>query len=802
MSFHHRVFKLSALSLALFSHLSFASTDSELNLDFLQGMGAIPSVLKSGSDFPAGQYYVDVIVNQENVGKARLSITPQEESANTLCLSPEWLKAAGVPVRLEGYASTLDAAKQCYVLSRNPYTKVDFSYGSQSLVFSIPQSFLVSKTDPSRWDYGVPAARLKYSANASQTSGQSTSAYANADLMVNLGRWVLASNMSASRYADGSGEFTARDITLSTAISQVQGDLLLGKSQTRSALFSDFGFYGAALRSNSNMLPWEARGYAPLITGVANSTSRVTISQNGYTVYSKVVPPGPYQLDDVRSVGNGDLVVTVEDASGHKTTTVYPVTTLPTLLRPGEIEYNVAAGRKSSNYQLKKPFRDGESGTFWMGSVGYGFDSTTLNAASILHGKYQAGGVSVTQALGGFGAVSAGMNLSQAKYDNGDNKRGHSVSAKYAKSFSDSSDLQLLAYRYQSKGYVEFADFYSTDRYTRYNTKSRYEMRLSQRLGNSNLNLAGWQEDYWWMKGKATGGDVSLSTTILDGVSVFLNGSYSKRPYLDKPDYSTSLSFSIPFTLGGVRHYSSTGLSYSSSGRMGMNSGVSASPTDRLSYGLNTNLSDKGDRSLNGNLSYGFDAIQTNMMLSQGRDNTTVSGSVSGTILGTADSGLMMTKETGNTLGVARIPGVKGVRINGSAPTNSKGYTVVNLSDYSLNRVSVDMENVPDDLELQTTSFNVVPTEKAVVYREFGAEHVLRYILRVKERDGRILNGGSAQTEQGLDAGFIAGNGVLLMNMLSAPSRVSVERGDGSVCHFSVKGIVPNTGKVQEVYCE
>ncbi|EKY9270469.1 fimbria/pilus outer membrane usher protein [Salmonella enterica] len=750
MSFHHRVFKLSALSLALFSHLSFASTDSELNLDFLQGMGAIPSVLKSGSDFPAGQYYVDVIVNQENVGKARLSITPQEESANALCLSPEWLKAAGVPVRLEGYASTLDAAKQCYVLSRNPYTKVDFSYGSQSLVFSIPQSFLVSKTDPSRWDYGVPAARLKYSANASQTSGQSTSAYANADLMVNLGRWVLASNMSASRYADGSGEFTARDITLSTAISQVQGDLLLGKSQTRSALFSDFGFYGAALRSNSNMLPWEARGYAPLITGVANSTSRVTISQNGYTVYSKVVPPG----------------------------------------------------RKSSNYQLKKPFRDGESGTFWMGSVGYGFDSTTLNAASILHGKYQAGGVSVTQALGGFGAVSAGMNLSQAKYDNGDNKRGHSVSAKYAKSFSDSSDLQLLAYRYQSKGYVEFADFYSTDRYTRYNTKSRYEMRLSQRLGNSNLNLAGWQEDYWWMKGKATGGDVSLSTTILDGVSVFLNGSYSKRPYLDKPDYSTSLSFSIPFTLGGVRHYSSTGLSYSSSGRMGMNSGVSASPTDRLSYGLNTNLSDKGDRSLNGNLSYGFDAIQTNMMLSQGRDNTTVSGSVSGTILGTADSGLMMTKETGNTLGVARIPGVKGVRINGSAPTNSKGYTVVNLSDYSLNRVSVDMENVPDDLELQTTSFNVVPTEKAVVYREFGAEHVLRYILRVKERDGRILNGGSAQTEQGLDAGFIAGNGVLLMNMLSAPSRVSVERGDGSVCHFSVKGIVPNTGKVQEVYCE
>ncbi|WP_254519615.1 fimbria/pilus outer membrane usher protein, partial [Salmonella enterica] len=76
-----------------------------------------------------------------------------------------------------------------------------------------------------------------------------------------------------------------------------------------------------------------------------------------------------------------------------------------------------------------------------------------------------------------------------------------------------------------------------------------------------------------------------------------------------------------------------------------------------------------GERSLIGNVSYGFDAIQTNMLRSQGRDITPVSGSVSGTILGTAVSGLMMTMETGYTLGVARFPGVKGVRINGSAPT-------------------------------------------------------------------------------------------------------------------------------------
>lgn len=802
MRINPRLFKLSALSLAIVSHFSLANNDSELNLNFLRGVNSAPSVLKSASDFPAGQYYVDVIVNQENIGKVPLTISSQEETANALCLSPGWITDAGIPVRLEGYSDTLDPSQECYVLSKNPYTKVDFRYSTQSLVFSIPQSLLLSRTDPSRWDYGVPAARMKYEANVSRNSGQSVSAYASGDLLVNMGRWVLGSNMNATRSSQGSNAFAFRDATLSTAVSQIKGDVLLGKSWTRSTLFSDFGFYGAALRSNSNMTPWEARGYAPLITGVAESPSRITVSQSGYTIYSRMVPPGPYRLDDVRAVGNGDLVVTVEDERGHKTVTTYPVTTLPSLLRPGEIEYNVAAGRKSSKSDLGTPFTNGDRGLFWMGSLGYGLDSTTLNAAAILHGQYQSGGVSLTQSMGWMGAFSVGANLSQAKYDDGTRKSGHSISAKYARSFSDVSNLQLLAYRYQSRGYTEFADFDRAGQTAPYNKKSRYEMRLTQRLGSSSLGVTGWREDYWWLNGDARGVDVNFSSTLFSDVSAFLTGTWSRQPGQEKTDYSVSLSFSIPFTVGGERYYNSTGVNHSRSGQGSVNTSVSAMPSERLNYSVNSSLGEKGAHSVGGSLSYGFDAVQTNLMASRGRDNTSLAGSLRGTLLGTADSGVLMTKESTDTVGIVRIPGVSGVRVNGSVPTNHKGYTVVNLSDYTLNRISVDMENVPDDLELETTSFNVVPTEKAVVYREFGAEHIRRYILQVKDREGRLLNGGSARTEQGLDAGFIAGNGVLLMNMLSPPSRIDITRGDGMTCHFSMEGVSPNTSKVQEVRCE
>lgn len=134
-------------------------------------MGVIFFVLKFGLDFLVGQYYVDVIVNQENVGKVCLFIMLQEELVNVLCLLLEWLKVVGVFVCLEGYVFMLNVVGQCYVFSCNFYIRVDFSYGFQSLVFSIFQLFLVGKMDFSCWDYGVLVVCLKYFVNVLQMFG-------------------------------------------------------------------------------------------------------------------------------------------------------------------------------------------------------------------------------------------------------------------------------------------------------------------------------------------------------------------------------------------------------------------------------------------------------------------------------------------------------------------------------------------------------------------------------------------------------------------------------------------------------
>ncbi|ECW0471767.1 PefC/AfrB family outer membrane usher protein [Salmonella enterica subsp. enterica] len=797
------LFSFSVASQASVNAATKRSYDTELNLDFLQGTRVVPSVLKKGVIFPAGQYLVDVVVNNENLGKTWLSISPEEEKKGQLCLTPEWLKTAGVPLRPGSYAAEFDEGRECYVLGKNPYTRVDFNYGSQGVVFSIPQSYLLSKTDPSQWDYGINALRLSYTANAARNSGQDATAYGSVSALVNIGRWVLNSNMNASRFSNGKNEFAIRDATFSTALGSLKSDLIAGKSNTRSELFRDFGFYGMALRSNSGMSAWDFRGYAPVISGGAASSSRITITQNGYTIYSRVVPPGPYDLDDIRPVGNGDLEVTVEDASGRKTITHYPVTTLPTLLRSGELQYDVAAGRRSSGSDIKKPFSDSDNGLFWSGSLAYGLGSTTLAGATILHDRYQAGGLSVTQMMGGLGAVSMAGTLSDARYDNKERKHGYSVSAKYAKAFSTDTNLQLTTYRYQSKGYVEFSGFNPADRYARYNQKSRYEAYLSQRLTDSiSLSLSGWKENYWNTVGYATGGNISTGFSLFDHVSLSLSGNYSKHPYRDKPDYSLSLVSSIPFSMGGSRQYVNTSAAYSRTNGTSFRASSSVNPTDRLSYNVSAGVSEKGSRDAGAGISYAFDAINTSANVSRDRSNTSVSGSVSGSMVATAESGILLTREQSSTMAVVRIPDVQGVQINSSAPTNSRGYTAVGLSEYAENRIDINMENVPDNLELMTTSYRVVPTGQAVVYRQFGANYVKRYVLEVKDRNNRLLSGGNARTELGLDAGIISRNGVLVMGMLAEPKEIRVDQGDGKTCHISMAGIKPEANKVQEVHCE
>lgn len=816
---------LSGMTFFILGGCSFYASGAGFNTAFLQGVTGVPSVLKDNVRYPSGQYYVDIMLNGARTARMALTVSPEEESTGQLCLSPEWLKNAGIFFDNKAYEQTFDKVRGCYTLSKKKSTQLVLDMGTQTLDIQIPQAWLPEKNDAAHWDYGVNGLRVTYSGNFNKNIQQgehngrkddSLDAYGRFTAALNLGRWVLSGDMDAYRNAGGS-EFNPRSLTLSTAVSSIRGDLLLGRSQSQTALFSGFSLYGAALRSNSNMRPWKTRGYAPVITGVASSTSRITVSQDGYTIDSRVVPPGPWRLDDISSASNGNLVVTVEDSSGHKSVTEYPVATLPSLLRPGEYNYNVAVGQKDDGYGPGHVFSSG-NGTFALASLDYGLAFTTVNMAAILHNHYQAAGLGVTQSLGVAGALSASLNASRADYDNGNSREGVSTTVKYAKSFTQRTDIQLLTYRYQSPGYTEFANWDPHERYLRpgfygqeqgyryawFNgrEKARYEARINHRLDNAYFSGSFWQQTYWGTQKDLLGATLSASTSVAGGVSVYLNANYARGGFYTQPDWSGSVGVSIPFTFGGVPHYSSNTVSYNRYSGTSFNNSTSATLNKRMSYTVSAGTDEQRNSTASASVSYAFDRVQTNAAVSQNRDTTTLSGSLSGSLIATPQTGVLMTKEASGTVAVLKIKDVPGVTFNGSLPTNSRGDTVIYLSEYNPTTISINPENVPDSAELLQTSYKVVPTSGAIIYRDFGYQHILRYIVRVRDAQGRILRGGNARTEQGLNAGFITSNGVLLMNLLAAPKSITVTRDNGTTCYFSAAGLKAGSSTVQETYCE
>lgn len=773
---------------------------SEFNLDFLNNSGAIPAIFNQNVNYPAGVYLIDVYLNGRFINKSRLSISEEEEELNRLCLSQNWLDDVGVSFKRDLYADVFNAPLKCYELGNNAHTLVDFDYGSQALRFSVPQAYLLDGQRDVDWDYGIDGSKLTYFANFNKSSSDDFSGFGNVDLDINMGRWVLSSDMNVSKSGGEGVDFTAGELTVSRSIKSIKSDFTIGYSQTQSQNFSDFSFYGVALRSNRGMHARSSRGYAPVINGVAESVSRITVTQGGYVIHSEVVAQGPYQLNDISPVSNGDITVTLAGESGIETSKVYPVATLPTLLRAGQYDYNLVIGERNSSADIEQAFSSG-SGAFALVSVNYGFEAITLNAAAIAHAEYQSVGFGLSKSLGVFGAVEGSLASSRARYVNGEDIGGVSVGMKYAKDFSDRTNLQLLTYRYQSEGYVEFNEFDAEYAYEYDKRKSRYEARLAHRFDNVYVNGSYWSQNYWSKGGNETGASVSMNMQVFDEkVSVYFNGSYTKSTDDDKGDYSVTLGMSVPFNLGSQRLHSNSSLSHNGGGAS-LNSSVSSTVNDRLSYNLGVNANDDNSQNITASANYAFDTIQTNLSMSHSNDGGSVSGGISGSLIATPDSGLLFTKQSAETLAIVKIKDIAGVTFNGSLPTNDTGHTVVSLSDYVMNSIDVNTENVPNGIELLNSSFSVRPTEKAIIYREFKTESVQRYIIRLKDKYGNVITSGNAITKQGQNVGFVSNSGVLLLNLVMVPENISIIN-NNLTCQFLMTGIKANAYELQEVECE
>ncbi|HHP7641643.1 F4 (K88) fimbrial usher FaeD (plasmid) [Escherichia coli] len=775
----------------------------KLDMSFIQGGGGVnPEVWAAlNGNYAPGRYLVDLSLNGKESGKQILDVTP--EDSKELCLSEAWLTKAGVYVSADYFREGYDATRQCYVLTKAPSVKVDFDVSTQSLALSIPQKGLVKMPENVDWDYGTSAFRMNYNANAN-TGRNNTSAFGSADLKANIGHWVVSSSATASTGDGGENSATINMFTASRAIRLLSADLLVGKTSTGDSMLGSTGTYGVSLSRNNSMKPGSL-GYTPVFSGIANGPSRVTLTQNGRLLYSEMVPAGPFSITDVPLYTSGDVTMKVTGEDGREQTQVFPLAVMNGQLSPGEHEFNLAAGLPDDDSDM--------DGAVFAASYGYGLENLTLRTGLVFNQDWKGASAGMVVGLGWLGAVSVVGAYASAKYRDGGHS-GNKVQLAWSKQLETTNTGLRLSWSRRSEEYEDMSSFNPSEVYSQVNqgrrVKDEWSAGISQPVGGLfSLSLSGWQRSYYPASaisahrqqkdsGKERGVTGTLSTQI-EGVGVNLSWTGSRNAEGEN-NWSASASVSVPFMLLDRRYSSSTSVSTSKDGGTGFSTGLSGSLNDRFSYGLGGGRDGDGGASSYLNASYSGDRAYLSGALNQSSSGGT-SGSVSasGSVLAVpAAKDIMFSRTTGDTVAVVNVKDTPGVKVtSGDGQTNSDGNLVVPLNSYDWNTVTIDAGTLPLSTELTNTSQKVVPTDKAVVWMPFDALKVKRYLLQVKQRDGEFVPGGTwARDSKNTPLGFVANNGVLMINAVDAPGDITLGQ-----CRIPAAKL-QDTEKLQEITCE
>lgn len=768
-----------------------------------------------------GSYTVTVMVNQRDAGQYTLDFKKNARGRMAPQLTPVLLATFGVNVPQLPALKNLPSDQPVDDLSTLiPQATATLKLAQLQLDLSIPQVAmkpgLQGAVDPALWDEGISALLASYTLSGGRTDNHTGGATTHNDNLfallrtgVNAGVWRLRSTVTHTR-SDNSGYVNQPRITTQTTrfsdtylardLVPLHAMLLAGESSTGSDVFDSVPFRGMKLSSNEQMLPSPLRGYAPVIDGVANSNARITVRQNGSVIYETWVAPGPFRLSDIQQAGlSGDFDVTITEADGSTHSFIVPYSSLPVMLRPGGIKYELTAGRYEGNFT-----RGARQSEFVLGTLIYGLpEGITLYGGSVMAGDYQALNVGSGVSLGEAGALSADVTSSVARFAQG-GQTGQSYRVRYSKSLlSTGTSVDLTALRYSTHHYFSFSEYNSqgyrsgdgVSPWLQQRRRSSVQTQFSQQMGGwGNLNFRASRDNYW-------GSGLSL-TGLAVGYSNSYHGiSYGVNYNIDRMKNSAGhwpenrqllLNISVPFSVFGYSPalqslYATTAVTRDNQGRVQGQTGISGSALNHaLSWGISQSAGNQGQAAVS-NLNAGWQGSKGSLSAGYTYSGDAQSANLiaSGGVL-VHRNGVTFSRTMGDAMALVSAPGAPGVSVGGgTAVTDAQGYAVVPyLTAYGKNLVGIDPTTLPDGVDVRQSDLNVYPTQGAVVRVDF-ATRVGHQVLMTLKRDTGVVPFGATASLAGQPTGeenssIVGDAGQVYMSGLPEQGTLQVSWGDGA----------------------
>ena len=800
---------LYGIALALLALILPARADDEFNLRILEmdtpleNTATLKKFINDNGLLP-GRFLTTIMWDREVVDKRPVSWILSDDKQRLLPeLTKADLRALGVKVDTIPDMKDLDEAANIDDISHFiDNARYDYDQDNQTLKLVIPQKYrdqaAAGAINPKFWDDGAPAAWTSYQFSGSQqhySSGKTSSAWLGLDSGINLGAWRLRNN---STWSDGAG-WDAIASTLQRDIKTLQSQLEIGQTYTSGELFDSVQMAGVKLETDTSMLPTSQQGFAPVVRGIANSDAKVTIRQNGYTIYQSNVSPGPFEIRDLSQVTSGaDLEVTVEEADGSEHSFIQASASVPVLQREGAFKYSLAAGRyRGSEGEDEPPFMQGTA----IYGLPYG---VTAYAGALGASLYHALLAGIGADLGRFGSASVDVTAARTAFDDGrDDARGMSWRAQYSKDIPDTDTrVTLASYRYSTSGFYTFQeaidqrdgeidDGIYTYRRTN-NRRSRMQVNLSQRVsdwGSAYLNA--YQQDYWNMPGYERSVSAGLSSGWR-GITWSVNYSLTRTPDADT-DRQMALMVNVPLSRWLPNSWSTYSANTARGGFVSHQVGIggTALENNNLSYNLQQTYANHGT-GYGGSVSgrYRGSAGDVGLGYSYGGDNRQWNYSAQGSIVA-HEYGVTLGQSVRDAFAIVHIKDGDNVNVqNGRGIyTDRFGNAIVpSLTAYRKNGITVNTQD-RDDIEIDAATQDVVPTKGAAVSANFDARVGKRALITLLFH-GRPVPFGAIVTQESATA-LVGDEGEVWLTGLHEAVSLNVQWGDGRDQRCAWAGDIP-----------
>ncbi|HCZ8410707.1 TPA: fimbria/pilus outer membrane usher protein [Proteus mirabilis] len=809
------VFELNQLRQVVLLTMSisvFSAYATEFNIDVLDAediQNIDMSQFSIAGYVPPGDYVLTVFVNGQRLGAPRdITVLEQKTQTQAICIPADLLDSIGLKESVKPKV-TVYPNSQCLDLSvlKGMQTVIDLP--TLSLKITIPQLWMEYRdpywTPPALWEEGINGAFLDYSANVSITEEKEgdkrTYLSTNGTAGINLGVWRFRGDYSAiyqkkrgGRQSQEIHDFDFSRLYGFTSLKKLASILTIGENYFYSDVFESWQYSGISLESDDRMLPPKLVGYAPEITGVADTNAIVIVRSQNRVLLETTVPPGPFRIQTLDSGVRGILDITIREENGEEKKFSISTASLPYLTRPGRLIYKLVMGktRYDGHHLTGKPVFSGE--------FSYGLSNAwSLYGGTQFNSDYQATAIGIGRDLFSFGALSLDITQSFARFT--DKKiKGRSYRLNYAKSFDAlRTDITFAGYRFAARDYRTLTQFMDQRRtgYDIRSPKENYQIYINKYFDNFNISLNYQYSTYWQDKPQTQYGlyastNISIPMLSQQNAHISLSATRTERDSGYQDD-AINLYLTIPLYKG---HSISFSESYSRIGKSNQYSHRASYSgySDRDNYSLNVGYSHGEEIDSQSSISgyYSRDFSQANLSANASyvpQQYRSVGASINSGITATTQGIALHRSANDDTRLMIETPGVGDVPLDsGVIKTNHFGLAVIpNVNSYRKSTVSINTSQLPENIETLESTTDITLTKGAIGYRSLSVMKGEKLFAIISLNDGKKPPfGASVRNADNRELGIVGEDGVTWLVGISSKEKLSVYWAGKKQCELSL----------------